>query len=394
MRPLDIAALHSSARFGVALLAVALAFLIRFAASPLIGNRFQFLTFFPAILVSAWFGGFWPGAFATLLSAVLVSLFWIEPAGVLRFTDPTDLGALIVFTGAGLAISAVHESLRRERAALMAARVAAELAAGSAERAGREADLANRAKDEFLSILSHELRTPLTAILGWTSFLRTSSVDAATTARAFAAIERNSIAQARLIDDLFDISSIVAGKLRLDRRQTDLAAVIRAAVEQIQPAIEAKGLSVVTTIATDPGLIRADPDRLQQVAWNLLSNAVKFTPPAGKIEVTLDRTPSRLDLRVADTGEGISPDFLPHVFDRFRQADPSSTRAHHGLGLGLSLVKHLVEMHGGTVKAESAGPGQGATFTVSLPVPPPTASTDEALIATEREAIQLASDRS
>jgi signal transduction histidine kinase/ActR/RegA family two-component response regulator len=368
MESSNVAATRPLARFGVALLAVALACLARTLTTPLFGYRFHFLTFFPAILGSAWYGGFWPGALCTVLSALLVLTIWIKPAWVLDVDDLGDAVALVLFVGIGLAISALHEALRRERAALTAARVAAELAAGSALRASREAEKANRAKDEFLSVLSHELRTPLTAILGWTTFLRASHLDLAGEKRALEAIERNSIAQARLIEDLFDVSSIVKGKLRLDLLPIDPAPVLHAALEQVNPSIQAKGISLVTRIAPERELLCADAGRLQQILWNLLSNAVKFTPPSGRISVDLERAPSGVSIRIADTGKGISADFLPHVFDRFCQEDASSTRAHHGLGLGLSLVKSLVEMHGGTVAAESEGPGRGAAFTVRLPV--------------------------
>jgi signal transduction histidine kinase len=377
------------ARFAVALVAVAIASLARAAMTPLLGYRFQFLTFFPAILVSAWYGGFWPGVFATVLSAGAISVIWLQPTWAFDVADAGDLVAVSIFLGVGLAISAVHESLRRERAALTAARVTAERAAAAAQRAGREADRANRAKDEFLSILSHELRTPLTAILGWSAFLRTRAPDGATSARGLAAIERNSLAQARLIEDLFDVSSIVTGKLRLDLRLICPVTVLRAALEQLNPAIQAKRLSLVTTIDPDPSLIRADPDRLQQIVWNLLSNAIKFTPPSGRITVKLARSSSHLEIRVADTGQGIPTDFLPYVFDRFRQADSSSTRAHHGLGLGLSLVKYLVEMHGGTVTAQSEGPGLGAELIVSLPVPPALPGPDDAPAVSGAEPAEL-----
>lgn len=231
----------------------------------------------------------------------------------------------------------------------------------------REAREANRLKDEFLATVSHELRTPLTAILGWTRLLRSGDLDRATFARALETVERNAKAQAQLIEDLLDISRIISGKLRLDIRLVELPPLIEAAIDSLRLAAEAKGLRLEKTIDQSAGPISGDPDRLQQVVWNLLSNAVKFTPPGGSISVRLARVGSQVEISVSDSGIGISREFLPHVFDRFRQADSTSTRSYGGLGLGLAIVRHLVELHGGTVHAESAGEGQGATFKVRLP---------------------------
>jgi hypothetical protein len=230
------------------------------------------------------------------------------------------------------------------------------------------AEAANRAKDEFLSTLSHELRTPLTAILGWAHILRTGTPEPAAIARGLAIIERNARTQARLIEDILDISGIVNGKLRLAIGLVDPAAIVRAAIDAVRPAAEAKAVRLDLGIDDAIGLLSADPDRLQQIAWNLLSNAVKFTPKGGAIEVRLDRQGEHARLRIIDSGEGIEPGFLPHVFERFRQEDASDTRSHGGLGLGLAIVKHLVELHGGSVAASSAGSGRGATFTVTLPI--------------------------
>ncbi len=234
------------------------------------------------------------------------------------------------------------------------------------QRARAQAEAASRSKDEFLAMLSHELRTPLTAVLGWAVMLRGRQVDDAMRERALAAIERNARAQSQLIEDLLDISRIVSGKLHLDIRPLNLAAVVEAALEAVQPATQAKGVEVQSDLA--PVAVVGDPQRLQQVVWNLLSNAVKFTPAGGRVTVRLRAGPEQATLVVSDTGQGIPGELLPHIFDRFRQADSSTTRRHGGLGLGLALVKHLVELHGGTVRAESAGPGCGATFTVSLPI--------------------------
>ena len=233
-----------------------------------------------------------------------------------------------------------------------------------------EAERANRMKDEFLATVSHELRTPLTAILGWAHMLRTGQFGGDSVLKAFETIERNARAQSQLIDDLLDVSRIITGKLRIDVRQLDPNSFVEAAVEAVRPAAEAKGVRVQKIMDTGVVTVSGDPVRLQQVVWNLLSNAIKFTPRGGRVQVRLERVNSHIEIAVTDTGAGIAPDFLPHVFDRFRQADQRTTRQHGGMGLGLAIVRHLVELHGGTVRAESAGEGQGATFTVLLPVAP------------------------
>jgi signal transduction histidine kinase/CheY-like chemotaxis protein len=235
-------------------------------------------------------------------------------------------------------------------------------------RARDEADAGNRAKDEFLAVVSHELRTPLTPILTWTRLLAGGALDEAATTRAVASIERSARSQAQLIDDLLDVSRIVAGKIRLDVREIALAPVVEAAVEATRPSAEARGIRVVVELDARAGAVRGDAERLQQVFWNLMSNAVKFTPKGGEVRVTSRVVNSSVEVAVRDTGEGIDPAFLPLVFERFRQADSSSRRAHGGLGLGLAIVRHIVELHGGTVRAESAGTGRGATFVVRLPI--------------------------
>jgi PAS domain S-box-containing protein len=229
----------------------------------------------------------------------------------------------------------------------------------------RESVDANRLKDEFLATVSHELRTPLTAILGWARLLRTKrDVDIA---KAVEIIERNAKAQVRLIEDVLDVSRIITGKLKIDVRPIDVSKVLRAAIEVVGPAAAAKDLTISEQIAA-PVWIEGDPDRMQQVFWNLLSNAVKFTPKGGRIDVILTRATDHVEVAVKDTGRGIKPDFLPHVFERFRQADSSTTRSEGGLGLGLAIVRHLVDVHGGHVHVESEGVGKGATFTITLPV--------------------------
>ncbi|HYU42372.1 MAG TPA: ATP-binding protein [Vicinamibacteria bacterium] len=237
-----------------------------------------------------------------------------------------------------------------------------------AERARTQAEAASRVKDEFLATLSHELRTPLTAIVGWTYLLRGGRLDEATTARALEAIERNAAAQAQVISDILDLSRMVGAKFRLKVRPLQLAPIVAAAIEPLIPAASAKHLRFQTVLDPAAGLVAGDPDRLRQIVWNLVSNAVKFTPRGGGITVRLERdAPAGVRLSVEDTGVGIPAELLPHVFERFRQGDSSSTRSHGGLGLGLAVARHLVELHGGTVEARSEGEGLGATFTVVLP---------------------------
>jgi PAS domain S-box-containing protein len=253
-----------------------------------------------------------------------------------------------------------------------------------AERTARaEAERANRLKDDFVAMVSHELRTPLNAILGWTELLRRQSADAAIRERALEVIIRNTRLQTQLISDLLDISRIVAGKLRLDLQGVDLASLIESAIETVEHAARAKGISIDRDLDTSIAPIAADPARLQQVAWNLLSNAVKFTPKDGRVRVTLRQTGALAEIVVRDNGAGIRPDFLPYVFDRFQQADASRARRFGGLGLGLSIVKNLVQFHGGTVRVESAGEGHGATFTVGLPLAAPPELREQALAPAE-----------
>ena len=245
-------------------------------------------------------------------------------------------------------------------------------------RAYRQANAANRTKDEFLAMLSHELRTPLNAVLGWTRMLRAGSVSGPTKmARAFEVIERNALAQLDLVEDLLDLSRIITGKFRLDVQPVRLSDAIDAAVEAVQPAATAKGILVDVQADHQADLVLGDATRLQQVVWNLMANAIKFTPRDGRVRVAVDRHDSQVDVTVTDTGEGIDPTVLPYVFDRFRQGDSGTTRGHTGLGLGLAIVRHIVELHGGRVDVASPGRGQGSTFRISLPA----MSTDRPAVA-------------
>ena len=281
---------------------------------------------------------------------------------------------------AEVAVRTRAEAALREAGQELEARVAARTAELSQEierRRGLEEELqqrnrdlaaANHAKDEFLAVVSHELRTPLTALLGWVRLLRTGTPDTAKLERGLDVIERNTRAQASLIDDLLDVSRIVSGKMVLDLQTLDLLPVVEAALDAVRPAAAAKPVELHCAVGPGDKTVRGDPNRLQQVVYNLLSNAIKFTPAGGHVELRLERAGRHVVITVSDTGVGMAREFLPHVFERFRQAGDSSTRQHQGLGLGLAIVRHLVELHGGGVAADSPGEGQGAAFTVRLPV--------------------------
>ncbi len=238
----------------------------------------------------------------------------------------------------------------------------------SEQNARRAADVANRAKDEFLAMVSHELRTPLNAIMGWAKLMSSPSFDEARRSRAVETIDRNSVAMAQLIDDLLDMSRIISGKMRLDVQQIDPVRIVESAIESIKPAAEAKGIALAPVLDTTLSSVHGDPARLQQIVWNLLSNAVKFTPKGGRVDVVVQHRGSWLEICVSDTGKGIAPEFLPHVFEPFRQEDASRTRTRGGLGLGLAITRQLVELHGGAIEAQSEGDGRGATFLVTLPI--------------------------
>lgn len=263
-------------------------------------------------------------------------------------------------------IEDVTERVARE--AELQAQIEARSRLLSSEKLARnEAERANRLKDEFLATISHELRNPLNAILGWAHMLRLGNLTTANAERAVETIYRNAKSQSQLVSDLLDVSRIISGKLRLDVRTVDLLAIVNAAIDSIRPAADAKTLRLQTILDPAAGPISGDADRLQQIVWNLLTNAVKFTPKGGRIQVKLQRIESHVEIEVCDSGIGISKEFLPYVFDRFRQADASTTRIHGGLGLGLSIVHQLVDLHGGTVTVHSEGEGTGATFTIMLP---------------------------
>ncbi|HVX85412.1 MAG TPA: hybrid sensor histidine kinase/response regulator [Phycisphaerae bacterium] len=270
-------------------------------------------------------------------------------------------------------VSAVRTAIRSRRRQYMIRDQMRQIAEARAE-----AERLSRIKDEFLATLSHELRTPLNAIFGWTQLLKQGQGDARMVAEGVAAIDRNVRVQTQLIEDLLDVSRIISGKLHLKRQMVEAATVVAAAMESVKPAADAKRIGLEARLDAQPAPLMGDAARLQQVLWNLLSNAIKFTPEGGAVTVSTQRAGDMLRMVVTDTGEGISPDFLPHMFERFSQADASSTRKHGGLGLGLSIVKSLVEMHGGTVGVLSTGRGEGTAFTVELPLHVPEAGAPRA----------------
>jgi len=295
---------------------------------------------------------------------VLGGLFFGHPEANV-FTERDE----IVVTGLASQAAVAMDNARLYETAKKA-RAEAEKAAAENERLYKQAEESSRLKEEFLATISHELRTPLSAILGWARMLRMGQLSEENAVKALDTIERNARAQAQLVDDLLDVSRIITGKLRMDVQPADPNSFIDAAVEAVRPAADAKGVRVQKVIDTGPITIPGDPVRLQQVVWNLLSNAIKFTPRGGRVQIRSERVNSHLEIVISDTGQGIAADFLPHVFDRFRQADQKTSRQHGGMGLGLAIVRHLVEMHGGTVRAMSEGEGHGSTFTVMLPISP------------------------
>jgi CheY-like chemotaxis protein/nitrogen-specific signal transduction histidine kinase len=232
-----------------------------------------------------------------------------------------------------------------------------------------DSEKANRLKDEFLATLSHELRTPLNAVIGWSRMLKSGRLDKESALHALEVIERNAWAQKQIIEDILDVSRVITGKLQLHLAPVDIAGVVNAALDAVRPALEAKDILIQTQLEDGLRFIPGDADRLQQVVWNLLSNASKFTPNGGTVEVRVGQDGGHLQIQVSDTGPGINPEFLPHVFERFRQEDGSTTRTHGGLGLGLAIVRHLVELHGGLIEARNREPETGALFTVRLPLP-------------------------
>ena len=308
-------------------------------------------------------------AFAAMQKAIeektpyQIELRIVEPSGAIRWMS-TNARAIYDQTGKAVRMLGATIDITQPKAA----EEEREQLLVREQAARAEAEAASRMKDEFLATLSHELRTPLNAMLGWAQLLRTRKFNEATAARALETIDRNTKSLSQLIEDVLDVSRIITGKLHLHVRPVELVPVIEAAIETVLPAANAKNIGIEVRFDSSSATVLGDANRLQQVVWNLLSNAVKFTPKGGQVEVRLEVIDSRAEIRVSDTGQGISPEFLPYVFDRFRQADSTTTRSHGGLGLGLAIVRHLVELQGGTVHAQSPGVGQGATFIVNLPL--------------------------
>lgn len=342
---------HWTRRYVIAVISFALAFGLTLLLWP-IKEKGIFILFLAAVILSTWHGGARPGVLTAALSAMAGTYIFLPPNYSLLIEDFGTSLRLIEF----LLISALIITLSGARRS----------AQKRAEAALAEAERANRAKDDFLAMVSHDLRTPLGAILGWTRMLRSKDCDEETTVRAVEVIERNAEAQRRLIDDLLDVSRIVNGTLRLDLQPISLTKVVEAAVDSLRPTAEANNVRVETKL--DGGQVLGDAGRLEQVIWNLLSNAIKFTPEGGRVQVHLDNIFTYVLLTVSDTGKGIEPSFLPYIFDRFRQDESAEKLRRRGLGLGLAIVRHLVELHNGTVQAESPGKDQGTIFTVRLPL--------------------------
>ena len=353
-------------RWAISLLAVLAAAGVGWLLAPWVGAESAYLLFTVAVMISARYGGLWSGLAATLLGAgIVLGVFATAPG------SPAQWLLCAVFVAVGACISYLTETTAGH-AALATGRTEdlRRLEGEIAEARAREEGLreAGRLKDDFLATVAHELRTPLGAMLGWAHILREEKVDEATSARALDAILRNARLQTRLISDLLDISRVVAGTMRVEMQTVELVAVIRAALETVRPAAEAKGVSLTSNVDAEAGPVTGDPSRLQQVLWNLLTNSIKFTPAGGTVAVRVQAIGGEVEVTVEDSGPGIPPDFLPHVFERFRQAGGSATRGKGGLGLGLAIVRHLVELHQGTITVANRNPPPGAAFTLRLPI--------------------------
>lgn len=341
-------------RFGIALFAVALVYLIDRQSGPIFDDGSHFLILGIAVMATAWFAGTGPALTAIVVGAVLGSVASREPTAA-------DSMHLALFVLQGLLLTGVVSELRR-------ARRVAEQQARVAENARRREQAANRLKDEFLGTVSHELRTPLNAVLGWVHLLRTGKLDSATAARGLESVDRNVRLQAQLTSDLLDVSRALTGKLQIESRPCSLTESARQAFASVQAAARARAVQLRSHVPDKPVVVMGDPARLRQIVWQLLSNAIKFTPRGGSIDLTVDTHADEARVIVRDTGHGIDPEFLPRVFDRFTQADPSTTRAVGGLGVGLALVRELAELQGGDVEARNREDGDGAVFTARFPL--------------------------
>jgi signal transduction histidine kinase len=345
--------------FLIAVVTVAAALFVGLTLGGLVDLRATPL-FLAAVAVTAWRGGKYPSIFAAVLAVLAIDYFIHPPIYEFELSADAIINS-IVFLLVALLISWNDDERKKN------ARQRDELLESERE-ARRAAEEADRAKDVFLAMVTHELRSPLNAILGWTRMLKTETLDRAQTGRALDVIERSARTQARLVEDLLDISRIRAGKFCVNAEPVDLCPLVDDAVEAVAAGIVAKRIRLHRELDRRIGLINGDAERLRQIVWNLLSNAVKFTPEGGQIEISLERANNHVRLKICDDGAGITADFLPFVFDSFRQSDEGNKAGHKGLGLGLAIVRHLTEAHGGTVRAHSAGAGLGATFTVELPL--------------------------
>ena len=343
-------------RFAIAMAAVSIVFITDAATARPLDDVSQFLLLGTAVLASAWFAGTGPALAAMILGA---ALGWVgassEPAATTQIATH-----LALFVMQGLLLTAVVSELR-------AARRSAERQTRVAQAARREGEAANRMKDQFLATVSHELRTPLNAVLGWVHLLRTGKLDREMSGRGLETIDRNVKLQAQLTTDLLEVSKALTGELQLECRPTTVGDAAQQAASATQSAAKAKGVSLALTIPEAPVVVLGDPTRLRQIVWHLLSNAIKFTPRGGTVTLVTATEGNEAILKVADSGPGIDPSFLPRIFDCFSQADSSLTRVSGGLGVGLALVKQLVELHGGEIEARNSGDGVGAVFIIRLP---------------------------
>ncbi len=349
-------------RYTFALLAIILTTAVSIGLQMMSQGRIVIMPYFLTILVVALYAGAVPAALSILMAVLTAMALWLRTIGPPSTYAFTDWLVLFIFVLTSSLMIATAERVRRAKAEKGKLLDLEREARQKAERVGR-------LKDEFLATLSHELRTPLNAILGWTHILRSEPLTE-NAAKGLEVIERNARLQTQIIEDLLDMSRIIAGKAKLEVQAVNLRTVASSAIASIQPAADGKRVRIEKQLDSGVGLVSGDAGRLQQVMWNLLSNAVKFTPEGGRITVRLQQLGDHAQLSVEDTGIGIKPEFLPYVFERFRQEDSSSTRVSHGLGLGLSISKELIELHGGIISVHSEGAGRGALFRISIPLAP------------------------
>ena len=351
--------LPSPLRFAIALAAVAVVSLIERAAGALIDEGSHFLLLGTAVMATAWFAGTGPALAATVLGAVLGARAVGDP----RIAPASAHTHLALFVSQGLLLTALVSEMRR-------ARRVAEDQAREAQQARKAGEAASRMKDEFLATISHELRTPLNAVLGWVYLLRTGKLDQGTESRGLETIERNVRLQAQLTTDLLDVSKALTGELQLESRPVSLTDAVKRALGAVQPAAQARRVTIRQRIPDAPVVVHGDPARLRQIVWHLLTNAIKFAPRDGDVEVEVTAAREQASITVRDSGPGIDPQFLPRIFERFTQEDPSPTKTVAGVGVGLSLVRDLVQLHGGEIVARNRDGGGGAVFTATFPLQP------------------------